>query len=253
MVRFSPLQYDGRSGFRQAVLPQRRSADSNTQLIRHLFRRLPRAPGRRLHLRPLRRPHRPQVDTHRHLALDGHFDLPGRVPARLCVDRHLGRRSSHCSSPDSGHRRRRRMGWLGAVVHGMGAAQQGARLSRLMAAIRRPSRSRSRQSCRSAVQQDVGRRFSCLGLAHSVCSEHHPRRHRPVDQAAHPGNAGVSQSRQREKNRAGADRRSLQEAVGAPSSSARWRAPPSRARSTSSPRSSSPTARRCFTHRATCC
>ena len=43
------------------------------------------------------------------------------------------------------------------------------------------------------------------------------------------------------------------QAVAAPSSSARWRAPPSRARSTSSPRSSSPTARRCFMHRATCC
>ena len=40
-------------------------------------------------------------------------------------------------APDPGHRRRRRMGRLGAAGDGMGAHQQEPRLYRLMAAIRR--------------------------------------------------------------------------------------------------------------------
>ena len=111
-----------------------------------------------------------------------------------------------------------------------------------------------RQSCGAGLQP-YGRamQFLVLGLAHSVALCDRPGRHRPVDPAAHPGNAGVPQSRQRAQDRAGADHRSVPQAMGHHHPRQRWRAPRSRARSTSSPPSSSPMAPRCCMRRATCC
>ena len=83
--------------------------------------RLRRAPDRRRHFRPLRRPHRPQVDADRDAAADGTGDLRGRAGADLRKHRHLGRGHPHRAALHPGHRRRRRMGRLGADVDGMGA------------------------------------------------------------------------------------------------------------------------------------
>ena len=60
--------------------------------------------------------------------------------------RHLGRGDPDRPALHPGHRRRRRMGRLGADVDGMGAHQPFARLHRLLAAIRRALRAFPRQS-----------------------------------------------------------------------------------------------------------
>ena len=51
-------------------------------VVRDVRRRLRRATGRRVHLRPLGRPDRPQGDPDRHAADDGYRDHAGRRPAR---------------------------------------------------------------------------------------------------------------------------------------------------------------------------
>src|SRR4029077_7796902 len=52
------------------------------------------------------------------------------------------------------------------------------------------------------------------GPAHPVRALHRAGRHRALDPAAHPGNAGVPQARRGAEDRAGADRRSMPQAVG---------------------------------------
>ena len=88
-------------------------------------------------LRPLRRPHRPQGGADRDPADHRPGDLRGRLCPRLRFDRHLGRGDPDRHPLHPGHRRRRRMGRLGAVLDGMGAHQQASRLHHLVAAIRR--------------------------------------------------------------------------------------------------------------------
>ncbi len=63
----------------------------------------------------------------------------------LRLHRHLGRRHPHAAAADPGHRRRRRMGRLGAADDGVVADQQEPRLHLLMAAIRRARRPVPRQ------------------------------------------------------------------------------------------------------------
>ncbi len=88
--------------------------------LRDLLHRLRRAADRRGDLRPLRRPYRPQGDADRDPVADGHRHLPHRLRADLRIDRHLG--SGHPDGPagSPGHRRRRRMGRLGADRDGVG-------------------------------------------------------------------------------------------------------------------------------------
>ena len=77
--------------FAKLYLPGVRSAGRHAAGVRHLCGRLCRAAGRRRDLRPLRRPHRPQVGADRDAAADGHRDVSRGVRADLCADRHLGR------------------------------------------------------------------------------------------------------------------------------------------------------------------
>ena len=215
VVRFSPLLNDGRSRFRQVVLPERRPADRDAQFLRHLLRRLSRAAGRRLHLRPLRRSDRTQVDADRYPAADGNLDLSGRVPARLRGRRRVGRGALDRAAPAARHRRRRRMGRLRFAFDGMGPAQQRTRLPVILAAIRRSGRPVPCQSRGSRLQPDVRGCLSGVGLAYPVCAEHRAGRHRPVDPASHPGNAGVPQSGRGTKDRAGTHCRGVPQADGA--------------------------------------
>ena len=137
--------------FGKLFFPNDDPTDRHAQLLRHLFRRLHRAPGRRRHLRPLRRPHRPQIDPHRHPDADGRLDLPGGVPARLWIDRHLGRglltllRALLQGIGVGGE-------WGGSVLcrwNGRATTTR-ARLPRLMAAIRRSRRASSSPISRSS-------------------------------------------------------------------------------------------------------
>ena len=121
VVRFFPLQHRHRPRLRQAVFSAFGSLGRHARGLRHLCRRLRRAPGRRRHFRALRRPHRPQVDPDRDAAADGAGHLRGGAGPDLCEHRHLGRGDPHRAALHPGRRRRRRMGRLGADVDGMGA------------------------------------------------------------------------------------------------------------------------------------
>ena len=140
-------------------------------------------------------------------------DLRHRLRADLCVDRHLGRGALDRAAHDPGHRRRRRMGRLGAAGDGMVAHPRPARPGRLLAAIRRALRAAVVESRDPGVQRMGGRRLPDLGLAHSVCALDRPGRRRPVDPARHPGDAGVPATPGQGEDREGPDRRSHQEAA----------------------------------------
>ncbi len=168
MVRFLPLFDRHRPGLRKAVLSAFRPMGRHARSLRHLCRRLRRAPGGRRDLRPLRRPHRPQIDADRHAAADGPRHRRGGDRADLSEHRHLGRGAPDRAALHPGRRRRRRVGRLGADVDGMGARRQVARADRILAAIRRALRPVPGQSCRARLQPDVGRQLPRLGLAHSV-------------------------------------------------------------------------------------
>ena len=112
--------------FPQLFFPNQDPLTGTLAGVQHLFHRLHRAADRRRDLRPLRRPHRPQGDTDIHPAGDGHRHVPHRLRADLRVDRHLGRRHPDRAARPAGHRRRRRMGRLGADRDGMVARAQPA-------------------------------------------------------------------------------------------------------------------------------
>ena len=105
-----------------------------------------------------------------------------------------GARAADGAALDPGHRRRRRMGRLGAAGDGMGADQQESRLHRLLAAIRRTGRIVPGQSRGAGLQLALRRPVPGLGLAHSVPPQHRHGRRRAVDPARHPGNPGVPEA-----------------------------------------------------------
>ena len=72
------------------------------------------------------------------------------------------------SAHDPGHRRWRRMGWLGAAGDGMGASSWPARPGGVVAAIRGSGRALSLEPCDIGVQRLVGRSVRDLGLADSI-------------------------------------------------------------------------------------
>ena len=126
--------------FGKLFFPNEDPLTGDARGLRHLFHRLRRPADRRGDLRPLRRPHRPQGDADRDAAADGHRHLPDRLRADLRIDRHLGRGHPDGAAHDPGHRRRRRMGRLGAAGDGMVAHHGQPRPGRLVAAIRRALR-----------------------------------------------------------------------------------------------------------------
>ena len=134
------------SDLRQALLSQRDPLTATLAAFGTYFHRLRRTPDRRRDIRPLRRPHRPQGDADRHAAVHGHRHLPDRLRADLRVDRHLGRRHPDRPADDPGHRRRRRVGRLGAAGDGMVAHPRSARPGRILAAIRRAVRAVPRRT-----------------------------------------------------------------------------------------------------------
>ncbi len=99
--------------FALALLPgqfARRAADGELCEFRP---RLSRAPARRSHLRPLRRPYRPQVDARRLAHADGRIDLPDRLPAHACPDRVGSTTPALRAARGTRPRSRRRMGRCG--------------------------------------------------------------------------------------------------------------------------------------------
>src|SRR5699024_8938404 len=107
------------AGLPVALLPQPAVDDAAAQLVRDLRRRLRRPPPRLDHLRPLRRPDRPEEDPHRLAAHHGHRHLPHR-PAADRLDPGLGRSGSPVPRPLAllpRRRPRRRMVGRGPAGH----------------------------------------------------------------------------------------------------------------------------------------
>ncbi len=101
-------------------------------------------------------------------------------------DRHLGGGHLDGSADDSGHRRRRRMGRIGAAVDGMGASPRPARIGGVVAAIRGPLRVVHGEPRDPRIQPTVGRSVRHLGLANSIRALDRPRGHRTMDSSRHP-------------------------------------------------------------------
>ena len=221
--------------------------------VRDLYGRLHRPPDRRGDLRPLRRPHRPQGGADRDAADHRPRDLRGRASSRLTTDRHLGRRHPDRHPLHPGHRRRRRMGRLGAAVDGMGAHQPASRLHHLVAAARRAGRPAAGQRRRAGVQLDLRRPVPGLGLAHPVPAQH---RHGGVGLYIRlgiletPAFRRIVAEKRIERAPVARGDQAPAEAGHPVGASRAW---PSRRRPTSISPSSSPTARRCCTSRATSC
>ena len=130
------------------------------------------------------------------------------------LDWDLGRHHPDRAACNSGDRRRRRMGRLGAVVDGMVAQRPPQpRLPRLLAAIWRArglipvDHRHARRYC--LVWRSVPR----LGLADPVLPEHHSDRDRPLDSARHPRDAGIPEARRPKQDRARTHCRGHQEAA----------------------------------------
>ena len=104
----------------------------------------------------------------------------------------MGRRGAGRLALHPGYRGRRRMGWLGPVVDGMGAHEQKSRGYRGVAAIWRSDGLLPRQPRDPGVQSAVARPVSKLGLARPVLAEPHHGRHRAVDPARHSRDADLS-------------------------------------------------------------
>ena len=168
MVRLLPLLDRDGPRFREALLPAFRSVGRHARGLRHLRGRVRGAPGGCGDLRPLRRPHRPQVHADRDAAADGSCHLRGGAGADLRADRRLGRRAPHGVALHPGRRCRRRVGRLGADVDGMGALEPFARPRRVVAAVRRAVRAVPRQPRGAGVQRHVRRRVPVVGLARAV-------------------------------------------------------------------------------------
>jgi hypothetical protein len=156
VVRFLPLRHGSRAHFRQAVFSQFGPADGDARRLRNLFHRLCRAPDRRRDFWPLRRPHWPQSDADCNAVVHGHRDLPDRIRSDLRNHRHLGRGYPDGAADASGHRRRRRMGWVRSAGDGMVASSRPARPGGVLAAIRRAVRPVPGESRSAGVQPAVG-------------------------------------------------------------------------------------------------
>ncbi len=114
---------------------------------------------------------------------------------------------------DSGHRRRRRMGRVGAAGDGVVAQSRGAWLDRVLAAVRRPLRAVPVEPGDPRDQLIVGRSVRHLGLARSIRALDHPRGRRPVDSPRHPRDAGVPEAAGQGQDRKGPDIGGHQEAA----------------------------------------
>ena len=123
-----------------STFPTRIGAGGNARRLRDLLHRLRRPSHRRGDLRPLRRSHRPQGDADRDAACAWGWRPSPSPSCRAMIRLASGARSPDRAAGDPGHRRRRRVGRLGAVGDGMVAHARPARAGRRLAAIRRSLR-----------------------------------------------------------------------------------------------------------------
>jgi hypothetical protein len=167
-------------------------------------------------------------------------DLRHRLRADLCSIGIWGACPPDRPAGAARHRRRRRMGRLGAAGDGMVAHPRPARPGGLVAAIRRALRASAVDAGGLAFSAWSGDQFLVWGWR-SVRALDHPGRHRPVDSPRHPRDAGVPEApgrptRSRRRRSSKSSRSSRRRSFSRRCCGCR-----SRRRSTSSPPSCSPT------------
>ena len=171
--------------------------------LHDVLRRLYIAPDRRHHLRPLRRPYRPQDRAYPHASDHGCRNLPDRIVADLCIRRHMGTDSVARASRLSGHRHRRRMGRRGAYG-GRTFADRQAGLLRKLAADRRSGRAAAERGNGVPAVVLAGERLLRLGLAHCVFDQRRAGRGRPLYSLEDHGDTRIHARPADKKSRAGA-------------------------------------------------
>ena len=87
MVRLFHLRHRGRTGFRQAVLPDVRRDSGNARVVRDVCGWHVRQTRWRIYLRTFRRPRRAQIDVDVHYADDGPADDRDRIDPDLRINR----------------------------------------------------------------------------------------------------------------------------------------------------------------------
>lgn len=144
VLRFLRLCHCRRPGDRSGILPADIRHRADAQRLPHLRHRLPRPSAGLGAVRPLRRPHRAQVDPGRLAAADGGVHHPDRRPPRLRQHRLLGAVAALRAALRPGPRPRRRVGRRRAAGHGERAGRQ-ARLVRHVSPARPVDRLPRRQ------------------------------------------------------------------------------------------------------------
>ena len=144
VLRFLRLCHCRRPGDRSGILPADIRHRADAQRLPHLRHRLPRPSAGLGAVRPLRRPHRAQVNPGRLAAADGGVHHPDRRPPRLRQHRLLGAVAALRAALRPGPRPRRRVGRRRAAGHGERAGRQ-ARLVRHVSPARPVDRLPRRQ------------------------------------------------------------------------------------------------------------
>ena len=160
-----------------------------------LRRRVLRAAARRQRVRPLRRPHRPQVDARGLAAVDGRLDHGDRVPAHL---RHRGLAGADAAVPAAlrpGLRPGRRVGRRGAAGGGERAAGLSRALRHVPAARRAGGLHRGQRRVPAARPRADARAVSSLGLAPAVSRQRAAGRRGAVGAASLDRDAGLRSGR----------------------------------------------------------
>ncbi len=184
--------------FPVVFFPALGAAAGTDRLLRHLRRRLLRPPGRRHHLRPLRRPDRPEENPHHHAAHDGHRHRADRLHPRR--QHHRRRRPDHPGGAAlrAGPRRGRRVGRRHLAGRRIRAQGQAGALRIL------PADWPVRGLCpgqRHVPDHQPHPRGQVRGLhLHRLARAVHPQRSAgdrgPVGPAEHRGNPGFQKRRQ---------------------------------------------------------
>ena len=208
VVRLLPLQHGGGPGLRAAVLQQQRGRRRAARLL-HAVRGVRGPPDRRRDLRPLRRPHRAQVQPGGDVAAHGRRDGAHRLPADLRDDRHRGADPPDAAARAAGHRGRRRVGRLGAHEHGVGHPQA-AWADGGVAAGGCADRARARDGGRLLLLRSGVPR---VGLARAVHRQHRAHRDRALGAPDRARVAGVRADQDVGQGREAAAGRDAEDAV----------------------------------------
>ncbi len=199
LVRLPAVRHRRGACVQYGVLSAGQPGDGHARRVRDVRRRLPVPSARRLRVRPLRRPHRPQTHAGADRHDDGPVDGADRPAALFRDDRLVGAPAARDPASDPGFRRRRRMGRRRADgVRKRAGEKEGVLQQRRAGRLRRRVDSFD-GSCLDYQPLDGQRELPRVGLAPAVRVQRRARADRAVDPLQHGGVAGVRRKGRPEK------------------------------------------------------